>query len=55
LSSTNWSCGKTFGVELIDLAEVNLPLLDEPLRPGRGLYTREHTRRWSRTISLGQV
>jgi hypothetical protein len=23
-----------FGVELIDLAEVNLPLLDEPLQPG---------------------
>jgi NAD(P)H-dependent FMN reductase len=44
-----------FGVELIDLAEVNLPLLDEPLQPGRGPYTQEHTRRWSRTISLGQA
>lgn len=55
LGSTNWSCGKTFGVELIDLAEVNLPLLDEPLPPGRGPCTREHTRQWSRTISLGHV
>ena len=44
-----------FGVELIDLAEVNLPLLDEPLPPGRGPYTQEHTRRWSRSISLGQA
>jgi NAD(P)H-dependent FMN reductase len=44
-----------FGVELIDLAEVNLPLLDEPLPPGRGHYTQEHTRRWSRTISLGHA
>lgn len=44
-----------FGVELIDLAEVNLPLLDEPLQPGRGPYSQEHTRRWSRTISLGQA
>jgi NAD(P)H-dependent FMN reductase len=44
-----------FGVELIDLAEVGLPLLDEPLLPGRGPYTQEHTRRWSRTISAGQA
>jgi NAD(P)H-dependent FMN reductase len=44
-----------FGVELIDLAEVGLPLLDEPLPPGRGPYTQEHTRRWSRTISAGEA
>jgi NAD(P)H-dependent FMN reductase len=48
-------CHNKFGVELIDLAQVNLPLLDEPRQPGRGPYTQEHTRRWSRTISLGQA
>jgi NAD(P)H-dependent FMN reductase len=31
-----------FGVELIDLAEVNLPLLDEPLQPGRALHPGTH-------------
>ena len=44
-----------FAVELVDLAEVGLPLLDEPEPPGRGAYTREHTRRWSRTVSAGQA
>lgn len=42
-----------FDVELVDLLEVGLPLLDEPLPAGRGQYSREHTRRWSRTISAG--
>jgi len=44
-----------FDVELVDLAEVDLPLLDEPQPPGRGPYAQEHTRRWSRTVSAGQA
>jgi NAD(P)H-dependent FMN reductase len=44
-----------FDVELIDLAEVGLPLLDEPAPPGRGAYAREHTRQWSRKVSAGQA
>ncbi len=44
-----------FGVELVDLAEVGLPLLDEPVPAGRGPDTHEHTRRWSRIISSGQA
>ena len=44
-----------FDVELIDLLEVGLPLLDEPRPSGREPYTRAHTRRWSRTISVGQA
>lgn len=39
-----------FDVELVDLAEVNLPLLDEPHHPRQRRYTHEHTRRWSATI-----
>ncbi|MFV0432605.1 MAG: NADPH-dependent FMN reductase [Leucobacter sp.] len=35
------------GVEVVDLAEVNLPLLDEPVRAALGVYEHEHTRRWS--------
>lgn len=44
-----------FGVELIDLLEIDLPLLDEPRPAGRGPYARAHTQRWSRTISAGQA
>jgi NAD(P)H-dependent FMN reductase len=35
----------------IDLAEVNLPFLDEPLKPAIGRYEHEHTRSWSRLVS----
>jgi NAD(P)H-dependent FMN reductase len=37
--------------ELIDLAEVNLPFLDEPLKAALGQYEHEHTRAWSRLVS----
>ncbi|MCL4423197.1 MAG: NAD(P)H-dependent oxidoreductase [Actinobacteria bacterium] len=40
-----------FAVELIDLAEVNLPFLDEPSHPRLGQYLHEHTKTWSATIS----
>ncbi|WP_329351917.1 NAD(P)H-dependent oxidoreductase [Streptomyces sp. NBC_01261] len=39
-----------FDVELVDLAEVGLPLLDEPIPPRMGHYTQEHTRAWSATV-----
>jgi NAD(P)H-dependent FMN reductase len=41
----------SFEVELVDLAEVNLPLLDEPNHPRLSDYTQEHTRRFSAIIS----
>jgi NAD(P)H-dependent FMN reductase len=44
-----------FDVELIDLVEVGLPLLDEPLPAERGQYTHRHTRRWSQTVAAGQA
>jgi NAD(P)H-dependent FMN reductase len=37
--------------ELVDLAEVNLPFLDEPLMAALQQYEHEHTREWSRTVS----
>jgi NAD(P)H-dependent FMN reductase len=40
-----------FDVELIDLAEVNLPMFDEPKHPRFGEYVHQHTRDWSATIS----
>ena len=39
-----------FEVELVDLAEVNLPLLDEPNHPRQEQYTKEHTKRWSASV-----
>src|SRR5580658_4853320 len=36
--------------ELVDLAEVDLPFLDEPLMAALQQYEHEHTRAWSRTV-----
>jgi NAD(P)H-dependent FMN reductase len=40
-----------FDVELVDLAEVDLPLLDEPHHPRLADYIHDHTRQWSDTIA----
>jgi NAD(P)H-dependent FMN reductase len=37
--------------ELVDIADYNLPLLDEPVPPSQGKYTKEHTKRWSAKIT----
>ncbi len=39
-----------FNVELLDLAEINLPFLDEPEHPRLKKYHHEHTKKWSATI-----
>jgi NAD(P)H-dependent FMN reductase len=36
-----------FEVELVDLAEIGLPLYDEPNHPRLGQYEHQHTRDWS--------
>ena len=40
-----------FETELVDLAEVGLPLFDEPNHPRSGRYVHESTKAWSRTVS----
>jgi NAD(P)H-dependent FMN reductase len=40
----------TFSVELVDLADFDLPLLDEPRHPRLRQYEHAHTQRWSETI-----
>jgi len=40
-----------FDVELVDLADFDLPLLDEPNHPSEQQYTKEHTIRWSESVS----
>jgi NAD(P)H-dependent FMN reductase len=44
-----------FDVELIDLCDIDLPLLDEPRPAGRGPYTKTHTRQWSQIVSAGSA
>ncbi|WP_027127477.1 NADPH-dependent FMN reductase [Gelidibacter mesophilus] len=39
-----------FEVELLDLKEIDLPLMDEPNHPRLRQYTKEHTRKWSKAI-----
>ena len=39
-----------FEVELVDLAEVALPFMDEPNHPRLRRYTHEHTKAWSALV-----
>ncbi len=39
-----------FDVELVDLADFNLPVFDEPVHPMRQQYQHEHTKRWSASV-----
>ncbi|MEU0568183.1 NAD(P)H-dependent oxidoreductase [Nonomuraea sp. NPDC005983] len=44
-----------FEVELVDLAEVGLPFLDEPNHPRLKQYVNAHTKEWSATIERGDA
>ncbi len=37
--------------ELVDLLDFNLPLLDEPIPPSMGQYTKQHTKDWAAKIA----
>jgi NAD(P)H-dependent FMN reductase len=37
--------------EFVDIADYNLPLLDEPMPPSLGKYSHDHTRVWSEKIA----
>jgi NAD(P)H-dependent FMN reductase len=38
--------------ELVDIADYDLPLLDEPMPPALGHYTQAHTQRWAAKIAV---
>lgn len=44
-----------FEVQLVDLAEINLPFMDEPQHPRLRQYTHEHTRRWSARVEAADA
>lgn len=37
--------------ELVDIEDFGLPLLDEPVPPSMGKYSKEHTRKWAAKIA----
>lgn len=45
----------TFEAELVDLAEFNLPLLDEPKHPRLRQYEHGHTKRWSESVGAADA
>ena len=50
-----WVAGRArahavFDVDLVDLAELGLPFMDEPNHPRLRHYTQEHTWEWSRRV-----
>jgi NAD(P)H-dependent FMN reductase len=44
-----------FEIEVVDLKEVNLPLLDEPNHPVQRRYQHEHTKAWSRSVEAADA
>jgi NAD(P)H-dependent FMN reductase len=44
-----------FDVTVVDLAELALPLLDEPNHPRLGQYTKQHTKDWSAIVDAADA
>lgn len=44
-----------FDVEIIDLAQLALPMLDEPNHPAEQRYLHEHTRNWSASVAAADA
>ena len=49
-SSERYAPPSSSRVELVDLQEIDLPFLDEPIMAARGRYEHEHTVRWSELV-----
>ncbi|MFT4040173.1 MAG: NAD(P)H-dependent oxidoreductase [Thermomicrobiales bacterium] len=44
-----------FNVQVVDLAELNLPFMDEPNHPRLRAYTHQHTKDWSATVNAADA
>jgi len=44
-----------FDVELVDIADFNLPVYDEPHHPMRRQYEHDHTRKWSASVDAADA
>lgn len=47
--------GSEWSVNVLDLAEINLPFIDEDLPAGSGVYARPHTRAWKAAIDASDA
>jgi NAD(P)H-dependent FMN reductase len=45
----------SFKVEVLDLGEINLPMMNEPHHPMQKRYTHEHTKNWSAKIDEAEA
>ncbi|HET8941237.1 MAG TPA: NAD(P)H-dependent oxidoreductase [Rudaea sp.] len=59
-SVANWFHGFAqrhgkFANELIDLADVDLPMYDEPVHPAKRDYKHDHTKRWSASVAAADA
>jgi NAD(P)H-dependent FMN reductase len=45
----------SFDLDLVDLAELDLPFLDEPEHPRFARYVHDHTKRWSARVSAADA
>src|SRR5690606_20204524 len=57
---TQWIAEKArqnenFAVEVLDLHEIDLPLMDEAFHPRLKKYEKEHTKRWSAKIDAADA
>ena len=46
---------RAFDIDLVDLAELDLPFLDEPEHPRFGRYVHDHTKRWSARVAAADA
>ena len=44
-----------FDVQLVDLADFNLPLYDEPFHPALQKYQKAHTKAWSKSVAAADA
>jgi NAD(P)H-dependent FMN reductase len=44
-----------FDIDLVDLAEIGLPFMDEPNHPRLGQYTKQHTKDWSARVDAAEA
>lgn len=44
-----------YNIELLDLAQIDLPFMDEPNHPRLQQYKYEHTKQWSETINTADA
>lgn len=55
---TTWvreTLGSDWNITVLDLAEINLPFLDEPQMAGTGVYTYPHTLAWKEQVDAADA